>query len=133
MPEPDAKTETRTYDGGCSCGWVRYRVTGRPIWTANCHCRSCRRSTGAAMASYAGYLKDNFTFLSDDPATYNPSPFVARTFCARCGTSLTYQGDRWPGEIHIHVGSLDDPEQFAPEGDAFEEQRLSWLHLAKPD
>ena len=128
-----SETELLTHEGGCSCEHVRYRLTGAPIWTSNCHCRSCRRSTGAAMASYAGYLSENFEFISADPETFFPSPSVARTFCGRCGTSLTYQGDSWPGEIHIHIGSLDEPERFAPEGNAFVDQKLSWLHLATRD
>ena len=128
-----AESDTLTHDGGCSCGAVRYRVSGQPLWIANCHCKSCRRATGAAMATYAGYATENFTLTDSTPESYSPSPWVERTFCPRCGTSLTYRGDRWPGEIHIHVGSLDDPEQFPPEGDAFKEEQLSWLHLATPD
>lgn len=128
-----SKSNPTSHKGGCSCGTIRFELTGQPIWTANCHCRSCRRATGAAMASYAGYLVDDHVVTAGVPSTYYPSPFVSRTFCERCGTSLTYQGDRWPGEIHIHVGSLDEPEKFAPEGNAYENQQLSWLHLAEPD
>jgi hypothetical protein len=42
---------------------------------------------------------------------------------------LTYEGDRWPSELHFHVGAFDDPEKFPPRGNAFAEERLSWMHL----
>jgi hypothetical protein len=57
---------------------------------------------------------------------------VTRSFCGRCGTPLTYEGARWPGEVHVLVGSLDRPEDFPPTGNAFAEERLHWLHLAMP-
>jgi hypothetical protein len=55
---------------------------------------------------------------------------VIRSFCGRCGTPLTYEGDRWPGEVHLLVGTLDHPERVTPRGHAFAEERLPWLHLA---
>ncbi len=57
---------------------------------------------------------------------------VTRTFCGCCGTPLTYEGDRWPGEVNVLVGSMDRPEEFVPGRDAFAEEKLSWVHLAAP-
>jgi hypothetical protein len=57
---------------------------------------------------------------------------VRRGFCPRCGSTVTYEGDRWPGEIHIHVGAFDDASTFAPTGHAFPEERLPWLHISTP-
>jgi hypothetical protein len=56
---------------------------------------------------------------------------VTRTFCGRCGTPLTYEGERWPGEVHALIGSMDRPQDFAPSGDAFVEEKLPWLRLGK--
>ena len=41
------------------------------------------------------------------------SPGVRRGFCARCGSTLTYETDALPGEIHVHIGALDRPEDFS--------------------
>ena len=122
--------EDRTYEGGCLCGAVRYRVTGRPIWTAFCHCQSCRRATGSAVAAYAGYAADRFNVIKGELSRFASSDGVQRGFCGRCGTPLTFEGARWPGEIHLHIGALDEPEAFPPEGQGFEEERLSWLHVS---
>ena len=55
---------------------------------------------------------------------------MTRTFCGKCGTPLTYQGERWPGEVHVLIGSTDRPQDFAPTRDAFVEERLPWLHVS---
>jgi len=54
---------------------------------------------------------------------------VRRGFCATCGSTLCYEGERWPGEVHLHIGAFDDPSSLAPTGQAFPEERLPWLHL----
>jgi hypothetical protein len=119
------------YRGGCLCGAVRFKVTGRPIWTAFCHCESCRRATGSAVSAYAGYAADRFEITTGKPSHFNSSPGVRRGFCADCGSALTYEGERWPGEVHVHIGCLDEPEAFPPQGHAFADtERISWLHIA---
>ena len=124
---PDVQT------GGCLCGAVRFAASGPAKWTGYCHCHSCRRHTGAPVAAFAGFEGDQVTFTKGAPATFASSPGVRRGFCARCGSTLTYEGERWAGEIHIHVGAFDDPEAFPPTGEGFAEERLSWLHLASRD
>ena len=125
--------DDRIYEGGCLCRAVRYRVTGRPIWTAFCHCDSCRHATGSAVAAYAGYAADRFEITAGEPSHFESSKGVKRGFCAKCGAPLTFEGERWPGEIHLHIGSLDEPEAFPPKGEGFEEERLSWLHVASTE
>lgn len=113
--------------GGCLCGRVRYRADGDPNWVAYCHCRSCRRATGAPVTAYAGYPQDRVSFTEGAPQFYASSPGVQRGFCPQCGTPLTFAGQAWPGELHIHLGSLDDPEALVPEREGFAEERVSWV------
>ena len=115
-------------EGRCLCGAVRFTVDGPPKWTSYCHCQSCRRHTGAPVSAYAGFEAAKVRFTGD--LTYfESSPGVRRGFCGRCGSTLTYEGDRWPGEVHLHVGAFDDPATLAPAGHAFADERLSWLKL----
>lgn len=116
-----------THNGGCLCGQVRFRVTGPAKWTAWCHCQSCRRHTGAPVSAFAGFERAQVVFTAGEMARFDSSAGVLRGFCARCGSTLTYEGDRWPSEIHFHVGAFDDPEAFPPADHAFAEERLSWL------
>ena len=121
---------TTTSEGGCLCGAIRFSVSGTPKWTAWCHCASCRKHTGAPVSAYAGFEREQVVFTDGEPARFSSSPGVQRGFCAACGSTLTYEGDRWPTELHIHVGAFDDPEPFKPSGHAFADERISWVCLA---
>ena len=126
----DAKATTSTLEGGCLCGTVRYRVEGAPKWAAHCHCRDCRRATGAPFVTYAGYPTAKVTWLGEKPVAFASSPGVTRRFCSRCGSPLAYEGERWPGEFHIHVGTLDRPEAIRPEGHVYTAYQIPWVKLA---
>ena len=125
--------EAIAFAGGCLCGAIRYRAGAEPIWVAYCHCASCRRATGAPVTAYAGFSAADFTYVGGAPAHYASSPGVRRSFCSRCGTPLTYEGERWPGEVHVLLGTLDRPERLEPQGHAFREEQIPWLRLDDAD
>jgi hypothetical protein len=122
------RTESAT--GRCLCGAVRFAAAGKPLWVAHCHCESCRRNTGCALVTFVGFAESGFTLLEGTPQAYNSSPGVTRRFCGRCGTPLTYQADRFPGEVHVYVCTLDDPEAFVPRGHVHVGEKVSWLETA---
>ena len=115
-------------EGGCLCGAVRFAATGEPINVAWCHCQSCRKHTGAPVSVFLAFRRDLFTVIEGQVTKFNSSPGRWRGFCARCGSTLTCEGERSP-ETHIHIGAIDDPAQFTPSRHIFAEERLPWLHL----
>ena len=50
--------------------------------------------------------------------------------CPRCGSPMAYTADRYPGEVHLHIGTLADPNQFKPRGHVFAAEQLSWFEIA---
>jgi hypothetical protein len=116
--------------GGCLCGAVRFEAVGAPAWVAHCHCQSCRKSTGAPFAAFVGFLRSQVTFTGAAPATYASSPGVVRSFCGACGTPIAYEADRFPGEIHLYLCTLDTPAAFTPQAHVHVGEQLPWLHLA---
>ena len=110
--------------------WRRLSCTGEPKCIANCHCASCRRATGAPLTAYAGYPAERFAYVAREPVRFHSSPGVTRASCGRCGTPLTYEGDRWPGEVHVLTGSMDRPEDLVPARDAHAEEKLPWVPMA---
>ena len=116
-------------DGGCFCGAVRYRLGGPPLDASHCHCRMCQRAVGAPVVAWGTWPADRFTWLQGRPATFPSSANGERTFCARCGTSLTFVDPTDRGLVDVALASLDDPEAFAPDHHIWTSSRIGWLEI----
>ena len=100
---------TRPRAASCApCGSVVLCFKG-PASTVHCHCRSCRRSTGAAFSTCGVRAAGRDVFLAVGDAFGLPakaqdinesrSPRANRYFCSKCGCSvaMTYPATgRWP-------------------------------------
>jgi hypothetical protein len=120
---------TDVHRGRCLCGAVRFSAQGKPDWVAICHCESCRRATGGIVTAVAGYPRERVQFEGEQHRIYESSPGVRRGFCAKCGSSLTYEGARWPDDVHVLVAAFDRPEDFPPQVHVFAAECVSWLKL----
>lgn len=115
-------------EGGSFCGAVRYRSTSRPSLSLLCHCRSCRRISGAPVVGWVTFASGHFAFAKGEPVRWASSPGVSRGFCNRCGTPLTYQREDESGEIDVTTCSLDDPAAFPPTHHTWCSHAVAWLH-----
>jgi hypothetical protein len=113
--------------GGCLCGAIRYRITVPPIVTSLCHCRSCRLATGAPVAAWVILPLGGLVFDQGEPIAFTSSPGRERTFCGRCGTSLTYTRVDRPDSLDIHTATLDDPDAFPPAREIWLEEKIAWM------
>ena len=111
------------------CGALQYEVTGEPLWVAHCHCKSCRRNTGAPVATFIGFRKSGFRYLTGEPKVYHSSPGVSRSFCPTCGNPMSYESERFEGEIHIYLSTLDEPEKYQAQGHVFTKEAIPWFHI----
>ena len=116
-------------NGRCLCGNLRFELRGTPLWVAHCHCESCRRSTGSAVATFVGYKKKQLTYTRGERKFYESSPGIQRGFCADCGTPMTYEADRYPDEVHLYVSTLDNPGAYRPQVHVFFAERIPWMKL----
>jgi len=73
---------------------------------------------------------DALEWTAQAPAAYPSSPGVTRRFCARCGSPMSYESERWPDEIHLLAASFEDPASLAPTVHVYVEEQLGWIHLA---
>ena len=117
------------FEGGCLCGAVRYRIDAPPLWIGYCHCKTCRHSTGAPVTMFVGAAAGSVKFANDKRTVFVSSPGVERGFCPTCGTPLTYESERFPGEVHFHISTFDDPQALQPAFHVFHEERLNWLEI----
>ena len=94
--------------GGCACGAVRFRITGRTRPVVACHCSQCRR----AFTNYGAFTAVAREGLSIDSAHevtwYESSPDVRRGFCRRCGSALFWDSER-NDFVSVAAGAFDQP------------------------
>ncbi len=97
----------RTYEGGCHCGCVRFRVTPDLSGVSECNCSICTKK---------GFLHlivspAQFELLTgrDDLTTYEFNTRTAKhTFCRHCGVHSFYVPRSDPDKIDVNVRCLDD-------------------------
>jgi len=108
----------QVFSGGCLCGDVRLRATGRPYRVGLCHCLDCRKHHGALFYA-AAIFPQAAVSISGDTRDYH-----GRHFCPRCGSSVfARSGD----EVEVHLGTLDAPDQLLPTYENWTVRRESWL------
>ena len=122
--------------GGCQCGAVRYRVTAPAREVYHCHCGMCRRLHGAVFASFAIVARDRFVIErgEDTVKRYDSSSGAYRCFCARCGSQIYSDVQKWPDIRFYTVGTLDGGAHpgHAPanERHIYVGSKLPWWHIA---
>jgi len=123
-----------TFDGGCTCRAVRYRMAGRPLFVHCCHCRWCQRETGTAFALNAMIEADRVTLLQGAPEVVNTPTLsgkgqkIARCPVCRIALWSNYAG---AGDAvrFVRVGTLDDPDRCPPDIHIFTASKQPWVVL----
>ena len=64
MDQPIAETEGRSFDGGCHCGAIRFRVQGPLRQILMCHCTDCLKISGTSWGASAAHA-DSLDWLSE--------------------------------------------------------------------
>ncbi len=111
--------------GGCLCGFVRYEAKAYLQCARYCHCRTCRKSSGAPVDVGVQVKEGSMKFTAGQPKYYRSSHFAERGFCPRCGSRMTFRFLSG-GYADVSVGSLDDPTKAAPTQHLCVESQLPW-------
>lgn len=118
------------HEGGCLCGAVRYRAEGDPVRVNHCHCRMCRKASGAPVVTWATFPAARVTFTKGAPTYRRSSLSAVRGFCRDCGAALTWQSDNGLEFIDLTAGTLDRAELVSPQEHLWTESAITWLHLS---
>jgi hypothetical protein len=95
-----------TYEGGCHCGRVRFRVRGDLAAVSDCNCSIC---TMKGILHLVVPL-EQFELLrgQDDLTTYTFNTGVAKhTFCRHCGIHSFYVPRSAPDGVSVNVRCLE--------------------------
>jgi hypothetical protein len=123
-----------TYEGGCTCRAVRYRMTSRPLFVHCCHCRWCQRETGSAFALNALIEADRVALLAgevvvvDTPSNSGKGQKISR--CGRCQIALWSNYAGFGDAVRfVRVGTLDEPDRLPPDVHIFTSSKQPWVVL----
>ena len=127
-------TSSESFDGGCDCRHIRYRMLTRPLFVHCCHCRWCQRESGASFALNAMIEAERVETLGgavelvDTPSASGKGQKIAR--CPRCRIAVwsNYAG---AGDAvrFVRVGTLDEPDRLPPDIHIFTASKQPWFVL----
>lgn len=129
-----AEEKTSSFEGGCTCGEVSYRMNTFPMYVHCCHCRWCQRETGSSFVVNAMIEADQVEILAGEvEITNTPTLSGGVQKISRCpGCSIAmwsnYAG-AGDGVHFLRVGTLDDPDMFPPEAHIFTMSKQPWVIL----
>lgn len=115
--------------GGCACGSVHYKITGRVRLAVNCHCNSCRKRNGAAYSTYCAVMEPHFAIVSgqENLTQYENGLGSKKFFCTKCGSPIYNQNVNLLGMLMVIYGSLDDCPEITPAYNVYCESQLPWV------
>ena len=113
-------------EGGCRCGRVRFRASGRPLLTMACHCTGCQRMTGGAFSLSTAMPGAGFAVTAGQPVEGglrgNPHHF----FCPDCMSWLFTRVDGMDAFVNVRTTVLDDPGGLDPFIETWTSEKLAW-------
>jgi hypothetical protein len=121
--------------GQCLCGTVQIEIDFPARWAWHDHSSATRRAHGSAYATYIGSWRRRFRVTKgrakitrfQDEATG-----TARSFCARCGTPLTYERARSAHMVNIPRALFTNRTGREPRYHIAIQELQDWTYLGEP-
>lgn len=122
------------YEGGCTCGAVRYQLTDAPMFVHCCHCASCQTETGSAFVLNALIESDRVETIAGAPEpVMTPSESGRGQQIWRCPDCKVALWSNYGGSTDIlrfvRVGTLHDPGALPPDVHIYTRSKLLWVRL----
>jgi hypothetical protein len=120
--------------GGCTCRFVRYEITEKPLFVHCCHCTWCQRETGSAFVINAMIESDRVKLTTGEvdvvntPSNSGKGQKISR--CPRCRIALwSNYGGGGDAVRFVRVGTLDDANACPPDIHIFTSTKQDWVVL----
>lgn len=63
---------------------------------------------------------------AEEVGRYRTETEAVRSFCRRCGSPLTYESPRWPGEVHVAVAQFEETLGRPPCAHVYADRSPDW-------
>ena len=124
-----------TFEGGCACGEVRYRLASVPMFVNCCHCTECRRQTGSAFVVNGVIETSRIDVVSGQPEAVAVPTGSGRPHdiyrCPTCRIALWSDYGRRPALRFVRIATLDNPAALPPNAQIFTRSKLPWVKLSQ--
>jgi hypothetical protein len=124
---------SESFEGGCTCRAVRYRMTRKPIIVHGCHCSWCQRESGSAFAVNAVVESSCVEVHGEFELVLTPSASGKGQRIARCPKCRVALWSHYPNAgdpiRFVRVGTLDEPGRFPPDIHIFTSTKQPWVVL----
>ena len=119
-----------TYDGGCLCGKIRYRIVAPLEPLVYCHCSQCRKAQSVGFAANIPVAQSSFGILSDGGllTAFRASNNKSRYFCSNCSSPI-YSHLDGADTVRIRAGTLDTDTNVVPSRHTFTGSKASWVTI----
>ncbi len=117
------------YSGRCLCGEISYSVNADPLFTGNCHCKDCQRTSGSAFTPAMIFPEKDVAIIGEAryfESTSDSGNIHKRGFCSNCGSQLFAQFSAMPGMLGIKAGTLDQSSHYVPQLDFHVASAAPW-------
>jgi hypothetical protein len=118
--------------GGCLCRAVRYSVSGAPIVTRQCWCRTCQYLGAGSSTVNVAFETKHVTITGElrrHAAIADSGNRMQRGFCPACGTPVSSEAEARPHLIFLRAGTLDNPAIIAPSMNIWTSVAPQWAHM----
>ena len=116
--------------GSCLCGQVQFTCSKSPVWSVNCHCRSCQQLSGGPYVSAFSVPAESFQLTGETIRFGRQSDaghLVTTTHCAHCGSRIHAQSSGAKHLMNFFASTLLDPSSFVPVSNVYLSEAAPWI------
>ncbi|MXZ80745.1 MAG: GFA family protein [Gammaproteobacteria bacterium] len=118
-----------SWEGGCQCGKVRYRLANEPIVVYTCHCHACQKQSSSGFGISVWVAEADFSLVRGKLGSWGTEADSGKakicTFCVDCGSRIYHCGIGDANILSIKGGTLDRMAEFEPVAHI-------WIRSAQP-
>ena len=122
------------FSGRCQCGQLSYKCSVAPLFTVNCSCLDCQKTSGAAYVSTLRVPSSALEISGQVRRTERlgeSGQTVENGFCEACGSRMFSFARSMPDSVGLFATSLDDQGWYRPMFSIYASRAPHW-HVPDP-
>lgn len=117
---------SKTIEGSCRCGQVRFTASKPPLLTMACHCRGCQQMTSSAFSLSAAIPAEAFEVTTGEPVLGGLHGEARHYMCPHCMSWLFTRPDGIDFFVNVRSVLFDNAEWSEPFVETWRQEGLSW-------